>query len=76
MRDDYVKRYRVLPNLYKLVQYRWPLGVLAYPLTFLCTDLISELYGRKRANFLVTVGAVFKRLYSVGDGFSQRSTWH
>ena len=31
-------------------------GVLAYPLTFLCTDLISELYGRKRANFLVTVG--------------------
>lgn len=33
-------------------------GVLAYPLTFLCTDLISELYGRKRANFLVTVGLV------------------
>lgn len=31
-------------------------GVLAYPLTFLCTDLISELYGRQRANFLVTVG--------------------
>ena len=31
-------------------------GVLAYPLTFLCTDLISELYGRARANFLVTVG--------------------
>lgn len=33
-------------------------GVLAYPLTFLCTDLISELYGRARANFLVTVGLV------------------
>ncbi len=32
------------------------LGVLPYPLTFLCTDLISELYGRSRANFLVTVG--------------------
>ena len=31
-------------------------GVLPYPLTFLCTDLICELYGRKRANFLVTVG--------------------
>lgn len=31
-------------------------GVLPYPLTFLCTDLISELYGRSRANFLVTVG--------------------
>lgn len=31
-------------------------GVLAYPLTFLCTDLISELYGRARANFMVSVG--------------------
>lgn len=31
-------------------------GVLPYPLTFLCTDLISELYGRARASFLVWVG--------------------
>ena len=31
-------------------------GVLPYPLTFLCTDLISELYGRARANFMVTIG--------------------
>ncbi len=33
-------------------------GVLPYPLTFLCTDLVSELYGRARANFLVTVGLI------------------
>lgn len=31
-------------------------GVLPYPLTFLCTDLICEIYGKARANFLVTVG--------------------
>jgi len=31
-------------------------GVLPYPLTFLCTDLISELYGRARANFVVFTG--------------------
>jgi len=31
-------------------------GVLPYPITFLCTDLISEFYGRSRANFLVWVG--------------------
>lgn len=31
-------------------------GVLPYPLTFLCTDLIGELYGRQRANFVVWVG--------------------
>lgn len=33
-------------------------GVLPYPITFLCTDLISELYGKRRANFLVTVGLI------------------
>ena len=33
-------------------------GVLAYPLTFFCTDIISELYGKARANFVVTVGLV------------------
>ena len=32
------------------------IGVLPYPVTFLCTDFISELYGRKRATFLVWVG--------------------
>ena len=31
-------------------------GVLPYPVTFLCTDLISELYGRRRANLVVWVG--------------------
>jgi uncharacterized integral membrane protein (TIGR00697 family) len=33
-------------------------GVLPYPLTFLCTDFISEFYGRKRANFVVFVGLI------------------
>ncbi len=31
-------------------------GVLPYPVTFLCTDFISELYGRNRASFVVWVG--------------------
>lgn len=31
-------------------------GVLPYPVTFLCTDFISELYGRKRANLVVWMG--------------------
>jgi uncharacterized integral membrane protein (TIGR00697 family) len=31
-------------------------GVLPYPLTFLCTDFISEFYGRRRANWVVFVG--------------------
>lgn len=31
-------------------------GVLPYPLTFLCTDFISEFYGQERANHVVFVG--------------------
>lgn len=33
-------------------------GVLPYPITFLCTDLISEFWGRRRANWVVTVGLI------------------
>ena len=33
-------------------------GVLPYPITFLCTDFISEFYGRRRANWVVFVGFV------------------
>ena len=33
-------------------------GVLPYPITFLCTDFISEFYGRKRANMVVWVGLI------------------
>lgn len=34
------------------------IGVLPYPITFLCTDFISELYGRKRANMVVWTGLI------------------
>ena len=33
-------------------------GVLPYPLTFLCTDFISELYGKRRANMVVWIGFI------------------
>jgi len=38
------------------------IGVLPYPVTFLCTDVISEIYGRKRANTVVTVGLLVNAL--------------
>lgn len=31
-------------------------GIIPYPVTFLCTDLVSEVYGSRRANVLVLVG--------------------
>ncbi len=34
------------------------IGVLPYPITFLCTDFISELYGRRRASMVVWMGLV------------------
>lgn len=33
-------------------------GVLPYPITFLCTDIISEIFGRKRANMVVWIGLI------------------
>lgn len=37
-------------------------GVLPYPLTFLCTDLIGEFYGRRRAQYVVLVGLLVNLL--------------
>ncbi len=39
-------------------------GILPYPVTFLITDLISEIYGKKRANDVVVVG-IFASIFSL-----------
>lgn len=38
------------------IRFSIAVGVLPYPITFLCTDIISEIYGRRRANMVVWVG--------------------
>ncbi len=40
-------------------------GLLPYPLTFLITDLISEIYGKRRANLIVIAG-IFASFFSAG----------
>ena len=40
-------------------------GILPYPITFLITDLISEIYGKKAANRVVTAG-IFASFFSMG----------
>ena len=40
-------------------------GILPYPITFLITDLISEIYGKKRANQVVIIG-IFASFFSMG----------
>ena len=37
-------------------------GILTYPLTFLFTDLVSEVYGKKRADFMVVMGFLMSLL--------------
>lgn len=40
-------------------------GIIPYPITFLITDIISEIYGKKRANQVVTTG-IFASVFSLG----------
>lgn len=39
-------------------------GILPYPITFLITDIVSEIYGKKKANQLVTAG-IFASFFSL-----------
>ena len=39
-------------------------GILPYPITFLITDLVSEIYGKKRANQMVVAG-IFASVFSM-----------
>lgn len=43
---------------YRLTQYQFEIsvGIIPYPLTFLVTDIVSEIYGRKKANMVVFAG--------------------
>jgi len=45
-----------LPGLGWKVPMPLAVGILPYPITFLCTDFISELYGQRRANMVVWMG--------------------
>ena len=40
---------------YKFIQ---SVGILAYPITFIVTDILSEIYGKKKANSVVTAGLI------------------
>ena len=60
----------VLTNIIGIKLFRAPFnpefalttGILTYPLTFLCTDIVSEIYGKKRADFMVVMGFLMSLL--------------
>ena len=40
-------------------------GILSYPITFLCTDIVSEMWGRRKADFMVVLGFLMSGLMLV-----------
>ena len=52
-------------NLMGVKLFELSVGLLPYPLTFLITDLISEIYGQKKADQVVITG-IFASIFSIG----------
>lgn len=52
-------------ELFGIRLFELSVGILPYPLTFLITDLISEIYGKKAANRVVISG-IFASFFSMG----------
>ena len=60
------------------IDFELSVGIIAYPVTFLVTDLISELYGQKRANQVVVSGffaSVFTTLLVLISANSNAVEW-
>nr|AOE06978.1 membrane protein [uncultured bacterium] len=51
-------------DFFGLYRFEISVGILPYPITFLITDLLSEIYGKKKANQVVTAG-IFASLFSL-----------
>lgn len=51
-------------DFFGLYTFEISVGILPYPVTFLITDIVSEVYGKKKANQMVTAG-IFASLFSL-----------
>lgn len=51
-------------SLFDIPLFELSVGILPYPITFLITDLISEIYGKKKANQVVVAG-IFASFFSM-----------
>lgn len=52
-------------NPFGLFRFELSVGILPYPITFLITDIISEIYGKKKAHQIVIAG-IFASAFSMG----------
>ncbi len=51
-------------NFFGVYRFEISVGILPYPITFLITDIISEIYGKRKANQIVTAG-IFASFFSM-----------
>ena len=51
-------------NFFGIYRFEISAGILPYPITFLITDIISEIYGKRKANQIVTAG-IFASFFSM-----------
>jgi len=51
-------------DFFGIYRFEVSVGILPYPITFLITDIISEVYGKKKANQIVTAG-IFASVFSL-----------
>ena len=57
--------YPIDTKVFGIPLFELSVGILPYPITFLITDLISEIYGKKKANDVVVAG-IFASFFSMG----------
>lgn len=56
-------------DFFGLYTFEVSVGILPYPISFLITDIISDVYGKQKANQVVTTG-IFASLFSLLIVFS------
>ena len=65
-------------NAFGIYTFEISVGIIPYPITFLITDIISELYGRKKANRVVMVGlfaSIFTLAIVMIADFTKGTAW-
>ncbi|RLD78133.1 MAG: VUT family protein [Bacteroidetes bacterium] len=65
-------------NPFGLFNFELSVGIIPYPVTFLVTDIISEIYGRKRANQTVIAGlfaSIFTLLIIIVSDAATATSW-
>lgn len=65
-------------DLFGIYTFELSVGILPYPLTFLVTDIISEIYGKKRAQKVVLSGlfaSIFMLLIIIVSSYVNATEW-